>query len=154
MGKFYYHCLMQYRTKNLKNQAKTFYKKTLAGPGKFGVFILLCIMIIFSFEQLGLTNKESNIEMRSVNKRVIPVKTNSQKKKRAKKVRDSKKNSNSFDDKIRMFTEIDKSRVIIERENILISGALEQKAYENNVQIEYENLNSISNLNEEIFFDA
>jgi hypothetical protein len=147
---------MQHRTNDLKNQAKNLYKKTLAGPGKFGIFILLCIMIIFSFEQLGLTNKESNIEMRSVNKRVIPVKiqSQSQEKKRAKKVHNAKDNSNSFDDKIKIFTEIDNSRRILNRQNILISGAIDQNDYETSVPENFENVNSTTNFNQELFMDA
>ena len=139
---------------NLKNQAKNYYKKTLAGPGKFGVFILLCILIIFSFEQMGLTNKESNLEMRSINKRVIPVKMQE---KKAKNVHIANKSSNSFDDKLKISTEIDNTRRLLERENILLSGAFDQKDFEKNavatgVELEIEEI--LNRKNEEILFDA
>ena len=141
---------------NLKNQAKNFYKKTLAGPGKFGVFILLCILIIFSFESLGLTNKESNLEIRTINRRVVPVKIHE---KKAKKVHVTEKSSNSLDDKLKIFTEIDNTRRILEREKILFTGAYEQKVYENTFNKEIEIIkNNLNNdkvyTNEEFFFDA
>jgi len=119
---------------SLRNQAKKLYKKTLAGPGKFGIFILLCIIIIFSFESLGLTNKEKNLEVRIVNKKVIPIKVQE---KRVKKVPSlEKENSNALNKKIKIVTEMDITKKLIERENILLSGAIEQNIYENNMTFE------------------
>ena len=113
----------------LKNQAKYYYKKTLAGPGKFAIFILISIIIIFSIELMGLSNKESNLEIRLINKRVIPVMKI--KEKNSKKFHNDKKNSNTFDDKLKISTQIDNSRRILMRENILVSGAFEQNNFEN-----------------------
>ena len=45
-----------------KNKARKIAKQTWAGPGKFGVFIILCIIVIATFESLGLSNREKNLE--------------------------------------------------------------------------------------------
>ena len=57
----------------IKNKARKIAKQTWAGPGKFGVFIILCIIIIATFESLGLSNREKNLELRTVQNIVIPV---------------------------------------------------------------------------------
>lgn len=49
-----------------KIKAKKIAKQTWAGPGKFGVFIVICIIIIATFESLGLSNREKNLEMRTI----------------------------------------------------------------------------------------
>lgn len=50
----------------LKIKARKIAKQTWAGPGKFGVFIVICIIIIATFESLGLSNREKNLELRNV----------------------------------------------------------------------------------------
>ena len=50
----------------LKIKARKLAKQTWAGPGKFGVFIVICIIVIATFESLGLSNREKNLELRSV----------------------------------------------------------------------------------------
>ena len=64
---------MQFKKEYLKNQVRKIAKQTWAGPGKFGVLIFLCILIIAFFESVGLTNRENVIEMRNVQKTVIPI---------------------------------------------------------------------------------
>lgn len=113
---------------DLQNQAKYYYKKTLAGPGKFALFLLLCIFTVFSVELIGLSNKESNLEIRTINNRVIPIIVNEEK---AKNVPNVNKNTNSFDEKLRISTAKDNSRRVIMRENILLSGALGQEKFDN-----------------------
>ena len=120
-------------TKNLRNQAKKYYKRTLAGPGKFGVFILLCILIIFSFESLGLSHRESNLEIRTINKRVTPVKIQE---KKVKIVHNAKNNPSTLDNKLKKFNQIDVKRKVFEIEKILYKGALEQQNYEDRLLIE------------------
>jgi hypothetical protein len=112
---------------DLKHQAKYYYKKTLAGPGKFAIFLLLCIFTIFSIELIGLSNKESNLEIRSINKRVIPI---IKKEEYAKIESNTKKIYNTFDDKLKISTQRDNSRRILMRENILLNGAFEQTNFE------------------------
>merc|ERR1711957_705702 len=92
----------------LKNLAKKYYKRTLAGPGKFGVFIFLCLIIIFSFETLGLSNIESNLEIRTINKRVIPVVQFQEKK--ANNARSTYKRSSTLDNKLRKSNEFDNEK--------------------------------------------
>ena len=60
---------------SFKSKAKSYMKRTWAGPGKFGIFILFCILTITVFESLGLSNREKNIEIRSI-KKVVPVEIN------------------------------------------------------------------------------
>ncbi len=116
-----------------KNKARKFAKQTWAGPGKFGVFILLCIFIIATFESLGLSNREKNLEVRSVQKIVIPVNNLD---KNIKEVADAMEaNSNSFNEKLKISTQIDMNKKIIEREKILLNGAMEQNLFENKYSI-------------------
>ncbi len=148
---------------NLKNQAKRYYKRTLAGPGKFAVFILLCILIIFSFESLGLSNKESNLEIRTINKRLIPVNIQDTK---ANNAHSCNKSSSTLDtDKLKKFNDIDHKNKIFEMEKILYKGAIDQQNYQDRLYIEMlESINNKSNFDfikndlvrkndEDIFFD-
>lgn len=117
----------------IKNKARKLAKQTWAGPGKFGVFILLCIIIIATFESFGLSNREKNLEFRSVQKIVIPINTVD---KNIIDVNDAlEPDSNSFYEKIRKSTQIDLNNKIIEREKILLNGAMEQNIYENQYTI-------------------
>jgi len=156
----------------LNNSARKIYKKTINGPGKFGIFILICIIIVFSFESLGLSNKEKNLEIRTVNEKVIPVKTLKKKIKKGRSL--EKQNSNALNEKIKIVSEMDLTKRIIERENILLSGAIEQNLYENNINhFNFKNSNyqeklvklnniilenslsgNIKYANEDFFFDA
>ncbi len=49
-----------------KIKARKFAKQTWAGSGKFGVFIVICIIIIATFKSLRLSKREKNIDLRSV----------------------------------------------------------------------------------------
>lgn len=117
----------------IKNKARKLAKQTWAGPGKFGVFILLCIMIIATFESLGLSNREKNLEFRSVQKIVIPINTVD---KNLIETNDAlEPDSNSFNEKIRKSTQIDLNNKMIEIEKILLNGAMEQNIFENQYSI-------------------
>lgn len=117
----------------IKNKARKLAKQTWAGPGKFGVFILLCIMIVATFETLGLSNREKNLEFRSVQKIVIPINTVE---KNLIEVNDAfEPDSSSFNEKLRISTQIDLNNKIIEREKILLNGAMEQNIFENQYSI-------------------
>ncbi len=107
-----------------KNKARKLAKQTWAGPGKFGVFIVLCIMVVATFESLGLSNREKNLEMRSVQNIVIPV---------GEKVTiDVEQNQNEAElqEKLTMSAKVDFQKKILERENILLYGAVEQYLFE------------------------
>lgn len=117
----------------IKNKARKLAKQTWAGPGKFGVFIFLCILIVATFESLGLSNREKNLEFRSVQKIVMPV--NTVEKNIIENSDIVEANSNSFNEKLKISTQIDMNNKIIEREKILLNGAMEQNLFENKYSI-------------------
>jgi hypothetical protein len=112
-----------------KNKARKLAKQTWAGPGKFGVFIVLCIIVVATFESLGLSNREKNLEMRTVQNIVIPV--------NEKVTIDVEQNLQEAElqEKLKMSTEVDFQRKILERENILLYGAVEQYLFEHQVYL-------------------
>lgn len=117
-----------------KNKARKLAKATWAGPGKFGVFILLCIMVIATFESLGLSNREKNLEFRSVQKIVMPI--NLAEKNAIDNYENTEASTNSFNEKLKISTKIDMNKKLIEREKILLHGAMEQNIFENNYSIQ------------------
>ena len=122
----------------IKNKARKLAKQTWAGPGKFGVFILLCILIVATFESLGLANREQNLEYRSVQKIVIPIKTME---KTVVGISEStESNSSLLNERLKISTQIDLNNKILEREKILLNGAMEQNIFENNHENDFENL--------------
>ena len=153
----------------IKNKARKLAKQTWAGPGKFGVFILLCILIVATFESLGLSNREQNLEYRSVQKIVIPIKTMD---KNVIEISESyESNSSLLNERLKISTQIDLNNKILEREKILLNGAMEQNIFENNHVInDFENLTTeqkiikfysefsytkaFINTNDDFFFDA
>ena len=153
----------------IKNKARKLAKQTWAGPGKFGVFILLCIMIVATFESLGLANREQNLEYRSVQKIVIPIKTMDKNFVGISESNES--NSSLLNERLKISTQIDMNNKILEREKILLNGAMEQNIFENNHNInEFENLTTdqkiikfysefsytkaVINTSSDFFFDA
>ena len=153
----------------IKNKARKLAKQTWAGPGKFGVFILLCIMIVAAFESLGLANREQNLEYRSVQKIVIPIKTMD--KNVAGISESTESNSSLLNERLKISTQIDLNNKILEREKILLNGAMEQNIFENNHLInDFENLTTdqkiikfysefsytkaVINTSSDFFFDA
>jgi hypothetical protein len=111
----------------LKNKARKLAKQTWAGPGKFGVFIVLCIIVVATFESLGLSNREKNLEMRSVQNIVIPV----HEKITVEVVEQSdSENTPELQEKLKISASIDFQRKNLERENILLFGAMEQYLFE------------------------
>merc|ERR1711957_73142 len=165
MGNF---CLMQSK-EYIKNKARKLAKQTWAGPGKFGVFILLCILIVATFESLGLSNREQNLEYRSVQKIVIPIKTMQH---NVAEISESTESISSLlNERLKISTQIDLNNKILEREKILLNGAMEQNIFENNHVInDFENLTTeqkiikfysefsytkaFINTNDDFFFDA
>ncbi len=51
-------------SKVLLAKAKYIRKQNWSAPTTMGVFIIICMIIVFSFESLGLANKEKNLEFR------------------------------------------------------------------------------------------
>ena len=121
-----------------KNKARKLAKQTWAGPGKFGVFIVLCIIIVATFESLGLSNREKNLEMRTVQNIVIPVSD-----KVIVDVGNSIEVNHELQEKLKISASIDFQKKILERENILLFGAVEQYLFEHQSYINnYESVTS------------
>lgn len=105
-----------------KIKARKIAKQTWAGPGKFGVFIVICIIIIATFESLGLSNREKNLELRSVP--LVAVQLN------LKSIEEGVK-AESQDTKLRYrgIKDLENSNKL--RDDMLLYGAVDQYLYEN-----------------------
>ena len=105
-----------------KIKARKIAKQTWAGPGKFGVFIVICIIIIATFESLGLSNREKNLELRSVP--LVAVQHN------LKSIEEGVK-ADSQDNKLRYrgIKDLENSNKL--RDDMLLYGAVDQYLYEN-----------------------
>ena len=51
-------------SKILITKAKYIRKQNWSAPTIMSVFIIICMIIVFSFETMGLANKERNLEFR------------------------------------------------------------------------------------------
>lgn len=127
---------------NLKIKARKIAKQTWAGPGKFGVFIVLCIIVIATFESLGLSNRERNLEIRSVP--LVAVQLNLKTiEERIDQVNEEEVDSTTF---LRMhalkdFEDSDRARA-----DMILLGAVDQYVYENSTESESQNLISEEDL--------
>ena len=54
-------------TKDFMKKVNHTRKQNWSAPTTMGVFILICMFTIYSFEMLGLSNKEKNLEFRNSN---------------------------------------------------------------------------------------
>ena len=126
----------------LKNKARQFAKHTWAGPGKFGVFIILCIIVVATFESLGLSNREKNLEVRNVQNIVFPVTIINDKTKKEvleSIMKNENPNTDSLNEKLKISAVLDFERKSAERESLLIYAALDQYLYENNYVVNNDN---------------
>jgi len=129
----------------LKNKAKRIAKQTWAGPGKFGVFIVLCIIIVATFEFLGLSNREKNLESRNLSNMIIAIPYTDPDNPYIELNNETKinlLNQNEFNKKIKISTQKDIEDKNMEREKILLNAAVEQYFYEN---YESENVHYLTN---------
>jgi hypothetical protein len=127
---------MQSNKEYLKNKARQFAKQTWAGPGKFGVFIIACIIVVATFESLGLSNREKNLEIRSVQNIVFPVIIGHKKEESPKISKSDLPNMETFNQKLKISAQLDSDNRNLERENLLMHSAIDQFLNENNVIIE------------------
>ena len=111
----------------LKIKARKLAKQTWAGPGKFGVFIVICIIVIATFESLGLSNREKNLELRTVP--LVAVNLN------LKSIEEGVDGNITKDQykplKFRSLKDFENLNQM--RENIILLGAMDQYVYENEV---------------------
>ena len=127
-----------------RTKARRFAKQTWAGPGRFGVFILLCLVVVATFESLGLSNRERNLELRNVQSVVMPIELTLDK-----MSFDATENVNrikieNFQEKLKESAQIDFEKKNLERENILIYGTVDQYLFEHQNYIQnYDGLNSL-----------
>lgn len=122
---------MQFKKEYFKNQVRKIAKQTWAGPGKFGVLIILCILIIAFFESLGLTNRQNVIEMRNVEKTVIPIKETLEPEQLLSQNRIQKLNTNEFRQILQKYDELYTEQKEYLRDSILLDGVVDQYLYEN-----------------------
>ena len=121
-------------------------KKNWSAPTIMGIFIIICMIIIFSFESLGLSNKERNLDNRITSpEKLIKVISNEV------KIAKSCKNNNTMDNdcitnlnsdhllngkiRFKILAEKDKEKHLIEMQSILVDAANYQFHYENNITI-------------------
>jgi len=118
----------------IKNKANRIAKQTWAGPGKFAVFIVLCIFVIATFESLGLSNRERNIEFRNLSNMIIATEgTNPSEISYADLNKSTKiKNfdANEFNHKIKISAQKNNEDKNLERGKMLLNGAVDQYIYE------------------------
>jgi hypothetical protein len=60
-------------SKNFVRKANQFRKQNWSAPTIMSVFIIICMVVIYSFETVGLLNKEKNLDFRHT----TPEKSNS-----------------------------------------------------------------------------
>ncbi len=129
----------------IKNKAKRIAKQTWAGPGKFAVFIVLCIFVVATFESLGLSNREKNLEFRNLSNMVIATEGSDPAEISYADLNKSTKIKNLDAEEINQKIKISALKNIedknLERGNMLLNAAVDQYIYENN---ELENVKYLS----------
>ena len=126
----------------LRNKARKLAKQTWAGPGKFGVFIVICIIVIAFFESIGLSNREKNLELRNVQSIVMPINYKIEK---INEGVDQLRSQTSLSSQT-YSTKIESEKKNQERVNILLLGAMEQYLFEH--QDEIDNYEQIETAND------
>lgn len=127
---------------NLKRNFCYMIKTIINGSGNIGVFVLLSIITVATFESLGLSNRETNLEHRLIQNMDLSIESlqNSQRG----YYQDSKvnikselktlllnDNTNILTERLKLDSLKDTENRSTERVKILFEGALEQFLYEN-----------------------
>ena len=97
-------------------------KKQWSAPATMTVFILICMLIVFSMEALGLTNKEKNLQLRKMTYKEIKFKHSEN---YMLKINESDEFEN-FYDFMNELKEITTQDLKLKTINILLSSAIEQ----------------------------
>ncbi len=130
-------------------------KKNWSAPSIMACFITICMIIIFSFEALGLAKREKNLEYRSkVPEKMIEVKSQDL-------LHDMKdmsylnNNDKSVNESIRLYTEKerekDKEQQIENMKRILAKGVEEQLIYEGRIKRLIDRIDRMNNKNKDEF---
>ena len=69
---------MMFNTKNLIRKANQFRKQNWSAPTIMTTFIIFCMLLVYSFETIGILNKERNIDYRMTSPekgktRILPI---------------------------------------------------------------------------------
>lgn len=123
----------------LKTKFSVILKQILTGSGNIGVFIILSIIVVATFESLGLSNREKNLEHRLIQNMDLSIesfdKSYYQDSKTSIKTELKNIYSNNNNDvlieKLKMDSQKDLENKNLERNKILFTGAIEQYLYEN-----------------------
>jgi hypothetical protein len=118
---------------NLRLKANRIAKYSCSGPGKFAVFIILCIIVVATFESLGLTNKERNLDIRKVNNLIrFNIKKHTEEHQERIINHDFFNNQNDvLYQKIKNFSLKNLEEKNLERGKMLLTAAIDQFIYEN-----------------------
>ena len=120
-------------------------KKNWSAPTIMAAFILTCMIIIYSFESLGLTNKEKNLDYRiSSPEKLIKVVSNEVKINKNADMMGANNSSESFGSTyFKFLTQKDKEKHLMEMKSILMEAAEHQYNYELSKSFMEENHNTI-----------
>merc|ERR1712151_1462931 len=113
-------------------------KQILNGSGNIGVFIVLSIITVATFEGLGLSNREINLEHRLIQNMDLSIDSldkgfyqNSKVNVKSDLKTLKKDNNDVLSQRLRIDSQRDYENRNIERTKILFEGAIEQYLYEN-----------------------
>merc|ERR1712166_1713792 len=123
----------------LKRNISYMIKQLLNGSGNIGVFVLICIITVATFEGLGLSNRKTNLEHRLIQNMDLSIegldkgfyqdsKVNIKLELKTFKVND---NTNILSQRLRIDSQKDHENRNTERSRILFEGAVDQFLYEN-----------------------
>jgi len=125
---------------NFKTKVSVLLKQILTGSGNIGVFIILSIIVVATFESLGLSNREKNLEHRLIQNMDLSIESLDKSfydqskttiKTELKTVNINNNNSDLLIQKLKMDSMKDLENKNLERNKILFTGSVEQYLYEN-----------------------
>jgi len=122
----------------LKTKLSVLLKQILTGSGNIGVFIILSIIVVATFESLGLSNREKNLEHRLIQNMDLSIESfdkgyyQDSKTSINNELKTTNNNNSYFlTEKLKMDSKKDFENKNLERNKILFTGAIEQYLYEN-----------------------
>ena len=130
---------------NIKTKLNLILKQILTGGSNIGVFIILCIIVVATFESLGLSNREKNLEHRLIqnmdlsidslqNRQILNAKILGNQD--LTKLNGINSSNNLLIDRIKVDSIKDIEKKNLERNRILFEGAIDQFLYENKENFE------------------
>lgn len=123
----------------LTNKIRILIKQILTGSGNIGVFIILSIIVVATFESLGLSNREKNLEHRLIQNMDLSIESIDKSYYQGSRIiiNGELKNLNLNNNcdfliqKLKTDSRKDLENKKLERNKILFTGAIEQYLYEN-----------------------